>query len=140
MIASPQARPPRARLLLVMVMVVVTVAVALATATTARADEVPYYGYNYLGPEIPNECWAGCAWSGLNYWDWDGMYKNSGDCTQLGFVGPIFVYFSSSFCSSYNGSKFHVTRTGLGAPAYNRGLCQWASGNTSYVKCFTDIH
>lgn len=119
---------------------VLALAVALGCATTvASAGTTTYYGYNYLAPSIPEEClsaWgAGCAQSGWNYWDWSEITKNSGDYIALGFRDPDGWFYYQIFGSDWNGTTFHVTRTGVYAPPYNRAFCAYYSGNSSYVQC-----
>jgi hypothetical protein len=111
----------------------------------ARATHVSghYFGFNNLTVGSPTDCMAawspnqnhGCAHSGFNNNDWSEMTKNSGDTIALGFrdTSGLFYYLSYSYLR--NGTTFHVTRTGLGAPMYNRAFCAYQGGASSYASC-----
>jgi hypothetical protein len=124
----------------------VTVAFALAILAfplAISAAVVPYYGFNYLAPNIPSpaaqQCPpahpAGVACSGWNNWDRHRVYKNSGDFIHIAFQGPDGTpyYCGGPFAGT---GTFVILRVDCGsAPPYNRGFCQYHSGNSSYVKC-----
>jgi hypothetical protein len=133
-----QTRNGTKRLLAVTLVVIASLAVSAGVARALPPD--PYYGFNNLTVNNPNQCWAGCANSGFNNWDWSGVTKNSGDCIHIGFIDSVgFVYnLSPNYCSSWNGQSLHVTRTGVGAPQYNKGFCSYSSGNSSYVQCWME--
>lgn len=107
-----------------------------------------YYGYNNLSPTYPmagcfSEWGAGCASSGYNNWDWSGIDKVSGGCITIGHLGgsppTSDFYYISHYCSDWNGTTFHVTRSGVGAPLYNRAFCAYWDGSTSYARCWAQI-
>lgn len=128
--------------------ITITAAVVIFAFTAALANASTtdyYYGYNYLAPSSPTACSAwwgsGCAWGSFNTWSWTGIDKNSGDCITLGFADSNnnLYYGTSAFCSGYNGMTFHITRTSVGAPSYNRAFCAYQGGNSSYARCWEEI-
>ena len=126
-----------------LILVVVVLACLVGLAGTARADTISYYyGFNNLSDQYPTDCYVswgsrGCANGGFNYWDRSGISKVNGDCIVIGFQDTGgYHYFNATFCHTWNGGEFNVSRSGNGAPAYNRAFCGWSGGFPSYVKCW----
>lgn len=122
------------------VLLAATAILALSLAAAGSAGD--YYGFNYLSPTIPTGCssvWVhnwGCTSDGFNtIWDWSQITKNSGDDIALGFRTGTTTYAFLSYSSSYNGSTFHVSRSGLGVGTYNAPFCAYYGNSSSYVKC-----
>jgi hypothetical protein len=132
-------RPTRRRMLCAIACAAALFAIIPAIASAGLFEY--YYGFNYLTSSIPSSCgWSGCAGdSNSQAWDWSGMTKNSGDCIQLGFYDGGSLWTSGALCSGYNGGDLHVTRSGLGASSPNYPICQYYSGNSSYVHCWAQL-
>lgn len=69
------------------------------------------------------------------------MNKLGGDCVHVGFRDTFgyFYYAFSPQCSEWNGSTFHVSRTGVSAPPYNRPFCGYSSGGQTYGQCWAEV-
>jgi hypothetical protein len=137
----------RARLALVAFIVSLALsALAMAFAEPANATPTPYWGYSYLNTTSPTDCLAdwglGCTQNGFNNnYAWSGMYKVDGDCVYIGWrdtSGTFYINTTVTYCSEWNGvaNGFHVTRTGLGAPAYTRPFCANFYPQRSYAQCW----
>ena len=127
---------------------------AVVTAVLVLAGAAGAVRYYYAAPNSPitlsssspTECqpaWGvGCAQNGFWNWDWSGMYKASGDSVTMGFrdTSGNFYWTGSFYGSEWNGMDLHVTRSGTGAPSYNRAFCAYWSGTPSSVQCWADIH
>jgi hypothetical protein len=121
---------------------VVTIA-ALGAGRAAASTTSYYYGFNYLTVGAPTDCmdaWSpnlhhGCAQSGFNNWDWSQITKNSGDWIALGFRDTSGGFYYLSYDYVRNGTTFHITRTAVGAPPYNRAFCAYQHDSSSYVRC-----
>ncbi len=139
----------RVRVLFALTLAVLTSAIVAGAAPAYHGYEYTqwYYGpsgFNNLQPDYPTECkaaWgAGCANTGFNNWDWSGIAKVGGDCIAPGFRNTSGQFYApSTFCSGWNNSEFHITRTGAGAPAYNQVSCMYWSGAASYVRCWAKL-
>jgi hypothetical protein len=116
--------------------------VAVIFPTTAGAFFLDDWWSGYLRSDSPNGCWVGCVQGPFDNWQWAGMDKQSGDCINLGFIDTSsFIYVSGALCSGYNNLSggVHVTRSGLGAPTYQRTFCSYNSGSQSYGACWSEI-
>ena len=148
MIHSSHARQAQKASRLI-VLGLVIVAVLLAPGAAKADPAVYYYGWNNLNVNYPlagcYQAWGwGCATGNFNNWDWSGVAKSSGDCIGIGFRDTTGGFFSGGtiFCSGFNGTEFHITRTGSGAPPYNQPFCRYdpsEGGAASYVKCWSKI-
>jgi hypothetical protein len=115
---------------------VAVMAIMFAGRGSAETRSV-HHPFNYLSTNIPqDDCYSdwglGCSNSGFTAWDWSEIDKNSGDWIVLGFQDSSHVFYHLPFNAN---SVYHVTRTGLGAPAYNRVHCGYDHHSSSYAKC-----
>lgn len=116
---------------------------AVSVVTSAHGAANPYFGYDYLTVNNPTACsgsWGnGCAQGSFNNWDWSEISKNSGDLIGLGFRDSSGNFYYQTYGSYYNGTTFHITRTGVGAPQYNRPFCGYYFGGSSYAQCGSQL-